>query len=113
MARIGPMNVNVGNHKYQFVVFDLNGPEYNVPGVYIFSKGRPNAQGGNNHEILYIGETDTLKDRVSPKHEKWSDALSHGMNYVSIHVPYSAESRHRIEKDLIQHFKPPLNGQFV
>ena len=113
MARIGPMNVNVGNHKYQFVVFDLNGPEYNGPGVYIFSKGRPNAQGGNNHEILYIGETDTLKDKVTPNHEKWGDALHHGMNYVSVYVPFPVESREHIEKELIQHFKPPLNSQFV
>ena len=113
MARIGPMNINVGNNKYQFVVYDLNGPAYNVPGVYIFSKGRPNAQGGNTHQILYIGESETLKDRVTPNHEKWDDAIRQGMNFVSIYVPYSAETRQGIEKELIQHFKPPLNDLIV
>lgn len=113
MASIGPMNVNVGKHKYQFVVYDLNGIEYNAPGVYIFSKGRPNAQGGNNHEILYIGETESLKDRLTPNHEKWIDALHHGMNYVSVYMPNPVESRQHIEKELIHHFNPPLNDQLL
>ena len=113
MARIGPMNVNVGKHKYQFVVYDLNGTAYNGQGVYIFSKGTPNAQGGNNHQFLYIGETDELRDRLGPGHNKWNDALCQGMNYISVYVPFPVESRHNIEKELIQHFKPPLNDQLV
>ncbi len=113
MARIGPMNVNVGDHKYQFVVYDLKGPEYNAPGVYIFSKNTPNAQGGNNHHFLYIGETDGLRDRLGPEHNKWNEALRHGMNYVSVYVPFPVESRHHIERELIQHFNPPLNEQLV
>ena len=111
MARIGPMNISVANEKYQFVVYDLNGPDYNAPGVYIFSRGTPNAQGGNNHQILYIGQTETLRDRLNPSHEKWYEALRHGMNYISVYVPYPVESRFDIEKFLIQHFRPPLNDQ--
>ncbi|MDE0014585.1 MAG: hypothetical protein OXU51_00240 [Candidatus Poribacteria bacterium] len=39
MARIGPMNVTDGNKTYQFVVYDLEGPEYNAPGgLYIFKR---------------------------------------------------------------------------
>ena len=113
MARIGPLNVNVGDHKYQFVVYDLKGPEYNAPGVYIFSKGTPNAQGGNNHQFLYIGETHGLRERLNPHHEKWNEALNHGMNYISVYVPFPVESRSDIEKLLIQHYNPPLNDQFI
>ncbi len=113
MAWIGPMNVTAGNKTYQFVVYDLDGPEYNEPGVYIFSKGIPNAQGGNNHQLLYIGETDGIKRRAGPGHHKWDEALSHGMNYISVYVPYPGESRSNIEKLLVQHFKPPLNDQLI
>ena len=113
MARIGPMNVNIENDKYQFVVYDLNGPEYNASGVYIFTKGTPNAQGGNNHQFLYIGEADGLRDRLGPGHHKWSEALSHGMNYIAVYVPYPLESRHDIERHLIQYYKPPLNETFI
>ncbi|RKU28596.1 hypothetical protein C6497_07485 [Candidatus Poribacteria bacterium] len=111
MARIGPMNVTDGNNTYQFVVYDLEGPAYNAPGVYIFSKGIPNAQGGNDHHLLYIGETEDLKDRLGPSHHKWNEALSHGMNYISVYFPYPVESRSNIERHLIQHIKPPLNDQ--
>lgn len=113
MARIGPMNVTDGNKTYQFVVYDLEGPEYNAPGVYIFSKGSPNVQGGNNHQFLYIGQTDELRDRLGPGHHKWNEALNHGMNYISVYVPYPVESRSTIERLLVQHFKPPLNDQLI
>ena len=112
MARVGPMNVSVANEKYQFVVYDLNGPEYNAPGVYIFSKGTPNAQGGNNHQFLYVGQTETLRDRLNSSHEKWNEARYLGMNYVSVYVPYPSESRFNIEQRLIEHFRPPLNDRF-
>lgn len=112
MARIGPMNVNLASVKYQFVVYDLNGPEYNAPGVYIFSKGTPNAQGGNNHQFLYIGQTDGLRTRLGPNHNKWDEALRLGMNYIAVYVPYPIESIPNIERSLIEHFRPPLNDQF-
>ena len=74
MARIGPMNVTDGNKTYQFVVYDLEGPEYNAPGVYIFSKGSPNVQGGNNHQFLYIGQTEGLEI-------DWVQVIINGMKH--------------------------------
>ena len=112
MARIGPMNVSTGNDTYQFVVYDLEGPIYNAPGVYIFSKGTPNAQVGNNHEFLYIGQTEGFRTRLNPNHEKWTQALKLGMNSIFVYVPLPSESRFDIENRLITHFRPPLNDQF-
>ena len=109
MARIGPMNVSDGSNSYQFVVYDLVGPIYSASGVYIFSKATPNLQGGNNHQFLYIGETEEFKERLNPNHEKWDRALSLGMNCISVYFPRTSESRFDIEKRLIQHYKPPLN----
>jgi len=111
MARIGPMNVSDGINTYQFVVYDLEGPIYNAYGVYIFSKGTRNAQGGISHEFLYIGETDSFHKRLNPSHEKWSEACRHGMEYIFVYFPRNSESRIDIERRLIEHYKPPLNNQ--
>ena len=109
MTRIGPMNVGVGNHSYPFVVYDLEGPIYNAPGVYIFSKAVPNTQGATDHNFLYIGETSAFKERLNPNHEKWDEALCQGMNCIFVYVPQPTESRFEIENDLIAHLRPPLN----
>lgn len=69
MTRIGPMNVGVGNHSYPFVVYDLEGPIYNAPRVYIFSSAVPNTQGSTDHKFLYIEETSAFKERLNPNHE--------------------------------------------
>lgn len=107
MARIGPMTVSAGNNEYHFVVYDLKGPIYNAPGVYIFSKGTPNDP---DHKYLYIGETQGFKERLNPHHEKWDEALRLGMDYISVHVPFPFSLRFDIERNLIEHHKPPLNN---
>ncbi len=109
MARIGPMDVNTDKNTYHFVVYDLDGPIYNAPGVYIFSKGPPNAESINQHELLYIGQTEGFRTRLNPNHEKWERARDLGMNYISVYVPRPTESRFAIEDQLIEYFKPPLN----
>jgi hypothetical protein len=106
------MNVNVGNDTYTFVVYDLAGPIYNAPGVYIFSRGTPNAQVDNNPEFLYIGQTEGFRTRLNPGHEKWEEALKLGMNAIAVYVPLPSESRFDIENRLITHLRPPLNDQF-
>lgn len=109
MARIGTMNVAAEGYTYEFVVYDLHGPVYDVAGVYIFSKGTPNSQGSNNHEFLYIGETYSFQSRLTPLHEKWNRARNLGMNYICVHMPRNPSSRVIIQDRLIRHFKPPLN----
>ena len=112
MARIGPMKVNAGKHTYQFVVYDLEGPIYNAPGVYIFSKDTPNFREEEpEHEFLYIGQTEGFRTRLHPNHEKWDEALHLGMNNICVYVPRPSESRFDIERLLIEHFRPKLNEQ--
>lgn len=112
MARIGPMNVSAGNDTYTFVTYDLAGPIYNAPGVYILSKGTPNSQGEFEHQFLYIGQTEGFRTRLNPGHEKWEEALKLGMNAIAVYVPLPSESRFDIENRLITHLRPPLNDQF-
>ncbi len=111
MARIGPMTVNTDNDSYPFVVYDLEGPIYNASGVYIFSKGIPDAGGKNQHQFLYIGQTEGFRTRLNPGHEKWEEALKLGMNAIAVYVPLPSESRFDIENRLITHLRPLLNDQ--
>lgn len=113
MTRIGPTNFSDGNKTYQFVTYGLEGPIYNAPGLYIFSKGERNAQGEINHDILYIGQTDSFRSRLNPGHEKWNNAIDSGMNYISVYVPTPIESRIDIEQRLIDYNQPPLNDQLI
>ncbi len=81
------------------------------PGVYIFSKVPSNAQGGNGTQFLYIGQTEAFRTRLNPNHEKWGEALDHGMNCIWVYVPRPSESCFDIEHRLIAQFRPPLNDQ--
>ncbi len=109
MARIGTMNVSAEGYTFDFEVYDLNGPSNDAPGVYIFSKETPNSQGGDNHELLYIGETYSFRSRLNHQHEKWHKARNLGMNCICIHVPRNPNARGIIQDRLIKQFKPPLN----
>ncbi len=112
MTRIGTMKVNADGYTYEFATYDLNGPDNDDQGIYIFSKGIPNLPNSNNCEILYVGETYSFKSRLTPKHEKWDKARNLGMNYISVHVPQNTYSRGIIQDRLIKHFKPPLNERY-
>ena len=73
------------NKTYQFVTYDVIGPFPNSAGVYMLLKGTPTAQNRINHEILYIGETDSLQTRLRKGHHDWDEASGLGMNYISIY----------------------------
>ena len=79
MPTAGTLTV-LGNlsNKYDF---DLYSKDDNLPdgaGVYIFTK-----KVGNEHTILYIGQTESFDDRpVSSGHEKWNCAVRNGLTYT-------------------------------
>ena len=86
--------------RYTYEVHDLNTNWNDVPGNYIFA--------GLNHRnrwaAAYIGETGSLKDRLSPieSHEKWPCAKRNGATHIHAHVSSSdAKVRRTEESDLI------------
>ena len=104
--------------KYLFKCYRMN-PFRDLPnfphdqGIYIFAEEiHNNVSGFSDYEVLYVGQTDSFKDRpVSDKHEKWKRANSNGANFICIftkEVPDSLE-RKRIEKDIIDKYAPMCN----
>lgn len=76
-------------------------------GNYAFVKQLRNG----NFVPLYFGETRSLRTRI-PGHEYWAAAVRLGATHVMTHTtPAGEAARLAEERDLIQHWNPPLNAQ--
>ena len=96
----------VDGTKYAYKVFDLNVLWNDVPGNYIFTK-----IANGRWKALYVGETENLRARLVPSHEKWAPALKLGMTHVHAHTSSTYESvRLEEETNLIGNNNPPLNN---
>jgi excinuclease UvrABC nuclease subunit len=101
------MTISVQWLSYDFTVYNPLMTTWNdVAGVYVFTGldriGRWIA--------LYIGQADSLRTRLS-RHEQWSPAVRLGATHVhAMVVPLQAD-RDRIERELIQAYRPTLNLQ--
>ena len=92
---------------YEYTVYTLDTNWNDTPGNYIFAKR--NAQGA--WVAIYIGETESLKNRLTTSHEKWACAVRNGVTHMHAHVSSSVASVRRAEEsDLIARYKPICNG---
>lgn len=78
-----------------------------VPGVYLFIRRGAN-QHGPWHKVLYVGQTEFLKQRLTYRHEKLYETIERGINITHICV-HPTDNRHIIEIRLILKYDPPLN----
>ena len=95
--------------RYVYKAFGLETSWNDVPGNYIFA--RKNAAG--KWVALYIGETGSLKDRLTPlsSHEKWPCAQRNGVTHIHARTNNSgAQARRNEEADLIALYNPTCNG---
>ena len=109
---------NIGE-KYTFEVYPRKTEEFKsvgvvVGGVYMFIKRGAN-QHGTWHKILYIGQTESFKDRVNYNHGKWFSAIKMGFTHICVLQVDNRDwfererIRRLIEKRLIRAYNPPLN----
>jgi len=78
------------------------------PGVYMLCRRSPNGVVA----ILYVGQAQSIAQRLGPSHEHWEEAIRLGMNEVHVHLLAKAETERRaVEADLINAYSPPLNRQ--
>lgn len=95
---------------YSFQVYPLETTFNSVGAVYIFTKRTVDASGKGTHKLIYIGQTDSLADRI-PSHEKWPCIQRNNANCICIHRDDNATSRLSKEADLLAAEKPPCNEQ--
>ena len=95
---------------YAFEVFTTDTIFNSVGAVYIFSKRDEGPDGRATHTFLYIGQTESLMERI-PNHEKWQCVHSYGVNCICVHRDNDTNSRLRKEVDLRAVNKTPCNAQ--
>jgi hypothetical protein len=96
---------------YAFEVYTTDTIFNSVGAVYIFSKRIVGLDGKGTHTFLYIGQTHSLKERISPNHEKWHCVRNYGVNCICVHRDNDANSRLRKEIDLLSVNKTSCNAQ--
>ena len=104
MAKIGDLRLsdNTGE-EYTFEVYPAEDNFRSDAGVYMFTKRDSN----RNHEILYIGETHSFKDRpLDWGHSKWGSATRMGLTHICV---LQTSNRVFIQNRLIEAYKPRLN----
>lgn len=95
---------------YPFEVFPIDQQFNDVGAVYIFTKRTVDAAGKGNHKFIYIGQADSLKDRI-PNHEKWPCVNRNGANCICVHRDDDEDSRLSKETDLRAGNQTPCNLQ--
>lgn len=110
MAKIADVTFNGRQGQYKFEVYPL-GTSFNAVGaVYIFTKRTTDVSGKGTHAFIYIGQTDSLKNRM-PNHEKLPCINRNGANCVCVHPDDNETSRLKKETDLRAENSTSCNDQ--
>lgn len=110
MSKIADATFEGSNGSYCFGVYPVDTSFKAVGAVYIFTQRTEDAAGKGTHSFLYIGQTDSLADRL-PRHEKWPCARRNGVNCICVHVDNDEGSRLYKETDLRAANNTPCNDQ--
>jgi len=108
MAKIANATFNRKNDSYSFEVYPTDETFNAVGAVYIFTERTVDDSGKGSHSLLYIGQTDSLADRI-PNHEKWPCVEENGVNCICTHEDDSEDSRLKKEADLLAGHSTPCN----
>lgn len=109
MGKIANMTfIGKSGAKYEFEVWSRDTTFNDVGGVYIFSNRNSQTR---RHTVLYVGQTNSFKDRRLQHHEQWECAEPRGGNVICTYRESSSVERQRIERDLINYYNPPCNNR--
>ena len=83
--------------EYMYKIYSVEGTTWNdVPGNYIFAKlSKP-----HTWKAIYIGETESLKDRI-PNHNELPCIRCNKGTHVHAHINRDSQARLAEEKDLL------------
>ena len=78
---------------------------YDIPGVYMLCRREPDGV-----HILYVGQADSLAQRLGPSHPRWGEAMRRGMNEIHLHLLAKTETqRLAVERHVISRYFTPMN----
>ncbi len=91
--------------KYEYSIYAMDSNWNDVPGNYIFAKETP----PNRWQAVYIGETESFKDRI-PNHNELPCIRRNGGTHVHAHTNRDRQNRLDEEADLLANNHTPCNG---
>ena len=110
MAKIADATFSGKKDSYKFEVYPIDTTFEAVGAAYIFTKRTVDSSGKGTHVFIYIGQTDSLADRI-PNHEKWPCIKRNNANCICIHLDNNEQSRLKKEEDLIAGNNAPCNKE--
>ena len=110
MAKIADATFSGKTGSYSFNVYSIDTTFKPIAAVYIFTKRTVDSSGKGSHQFIYIGQTDSLSDRI-PNHEKWPCIRRNGANCICVHQDDNERPRVSKEADLLAANKTPCNDQ--
>ena len=91
--------------KYTYNIHSMDTKWNDVAGNYIFAKRTTPTE----WEAIYIGETQSFKDRL-PNHNELPCIQRNGGTHIHAHTNSDSQARLNEESDLIESHLPPCNG---
>ena len=93
--------------KYAFTLYSATQNFNPVPAVYLLCR----LHRGGPLEVLYVGETQSLKQRLIPAHDGYMRAIKADMTHIAAMSVVNHKDRLRIETDLRHGLNPSCNAQ--
>lgn len=97
--------IGASGKEYLYDIYPIDADWNDVAGNYIFAK----ETSPHNWEAVYIGETESFKDRL-PNHNELPCIRRNGGTHIHVRVNKDSLTRKAEETDLIATGKPPCNG---
>lgn len=110
MPIIGTLSlVGRSGTRYTFDVYPYD-TEFNpVSAIYCVSHRHVRAQTVDDHSLIYIGQTENLKNRFDSHHDE-ACFLRNSANCKSVLLEPSEFKRLAIERDLLENYRTLCNG---
>lgn len=109
MASLGTIDYKgLSGKTYTFNIYDLNSSWNEVSVVYLVTRAFTKENGKLYHSLIYIGQTDNLKERFSNHHKQNCFNIKNA-NRLCLIVENNEAVRLQIESDLIKGNKAPCN----
>ena len=86
----------------------MNQEFLSVGAVYAVTRRYQSSEGGHNHDVVYIGQTEDLSTRFED-HHKADCFKEHKANCICTHGDSDEDSRLAKEDDLIKQYNPDCN----
>ena len=113
MAKLGTVNFYGKSKKtYEFDIWPFDSEWNEVAVVYAVTKRTQIQQRGSDHTVIYVGETENLKDRFS-NHHKASCFTENDANCLCTHSDTSESSRQEKETDILAFYTTKCNDQTI